>query len=165
MDIFRALRALPLFEAFDEAELTTLAGLAKVRNFPSGAVLMSQGDFGTSMFVVTAGKARVTLHAPGGPKEIALLGPGEMAGEISLLTGATRTATVTAVGRLEAIEIDKATFGTIVAMRKPILERIAAVIEQRRAELGRVRQDAQAWRTGGFGYQELVAKMTQHYGR
>lgn len=159
------LARLPILATFDRAELEALAARTTPRTFASGTALMRQGDFGASMFIITSGKARVTLHAPGGPKEIATLAAGDLAGEISLLTGAARTATVTASGKVEAVEIDKQGFAELLADRRPLVERIVAIIEQRRAELGQVKREAQAWRDGGLSYDELVAKMTQFYAR
>jgi len=165
MDVIGFLAKLPIFEAFDRFELATFAAQTKTHSFSNGTALVRQGDFGSSMFILTGGKARVTLHAPGGPKEIATLGPGDLVGEISLLTGAARTATVTAVGKVEAIEVDKEAFGALLADRRPLVERIVSIIAQRRAELGQVKREAEQWRSGGLGYDELVARMTQHYAR
>src|SRR5204863_443629 len=61
-----------------------------------GTVLFRQGDPSDTMFVVAAGRIRLTLGSGAEVREIGLLGPGDFFGEISLLSGAARTATAEA---------------------------------------------------------------------
>lgn len=162
MTIAETLRTLPLFEGFGREGVEQLAARAHTRSFPSGATIVSQGDFDASMFVITSGKARVLLHAPGGTKEVAVLGKGDVAGEISLLTGVARTATVVAVGSVSAIEIDKAAFSAVVAGRKVMIEHIASIVEQRRAELDYVRHEAEQGEISGR--EALLTRLTRLFG-
>jgi CRP-like cAMP-binding protein len=60
---------------------------------PAGTVLFRQGDPSDSMFVLAEGRIRLTLGTGAEVREIGTLGPGDFFGEISLLTGAQRTAT------------------------------------------------------------------------
>lgn len=143
MTIAATLRELSFFEGFSRTDIEILANRAHIRSFPAGAALVRQGDLDSCMFVVLGGKARVTFHAPGGSREIAVVGKGDIVGEISVLTGSARTATVTAVEPLSAIEIDKPAFAEAIGGRKHLLEHIASVVEQRRAELAHVRQEAE----------------------
>ena len=64
---------------------------------PKGTILFRQGDPSDSMFVVGAGRIRLTLGTGAEVREIGTLGPGDFFGEISLLTGAARTATAEVV--------------------------------------------------------------------
>ncbi|MCX5514877.1 hypothetical protein C3941_11020 [Kaistia algarum] len=144
MTIAGTLETLPLFEGFGWDGIQALANRAHVRSFPLGASIVRQGDLDASMFVITGGRAKVTFHSPGGSKEIAVLGKGDVVGEISLLTGFSRTASVTAVEPVTAIEIDKTSFTIVVGGRAELLDRLASIVEQRRAELAHVKQEAEA---------------------
>lgn len=143
MTIAETLRKLPLLEGFSASDIDQLARGAHIRSFPPGDAVVRQGDLDTSMFVVTGGKAKVVLHAPGGSVEIASIGKGDVIGEISLLTGSARTATVTASEPLTTIEIDKPNFTAVVGGRKELLEHLASVVEQRRAELDYIKHEAE----------------------
>jgi CRP-like cAMP-binding protein len=143
MTIAETLRKLPLFEGFEAADIAALEARALARHFPAHAPIVRQGDLDASMFVLTDGKARVTFHAPVGAIEIAILGKGDVVGEISLLTGFSRTASVTAISPVTAIEIDKPSFTAVVGGRTALLEHLALIVEQRRAELAHVKQEAE----------------------
>jgi CRP/FNR family transcriptional regulator, cyclic AMP receptor protein len=88
----RALKRVPLFEDLDEAELQSLAGVMNEANVPAGAVVTAEGGAGDAFFVIDAGEAAVTV----GGRPRASLEAGDHFGEIALLTGSERTATVTA---------------------------------------------------------------------
>lgn len=81
------------------------------RQLPAGTVLFREGDFGDTMYRVTKGSLQVSKRViEGAEKVIATLGVGQYAGEMSLLTGAQRSATVRAVEDTEVVEIDQEAF-------------------------------------------------------
>ena len=86
------LHRIPLFSAFDRRELKRVSMLADEVEVPAGRSLMAQGDRGAEMFVIESGHVRVERDG----KLINTLGPGDFFGEIALLDGGPRTATVTA---------------------------------------------------------------------
>lgn len=63
------------------------------REVPAGTVLFRQGELGSEMYVIARGRVRLTLIEEGSVAGISALGPGDFFGELSLLSGATRTAT------------------------------------------------------------------------
>jgi len=83
---------IPLFSGFGHKDMIRLGQLADEVDVPADRCLMAQGDRGTEMFVVISGKVRVERDG----HRINTLGPGEFFGEIALLDGGPRTATVTA---------------------------------------------------------------------
>ncbi|MCM2270663.1 MAG: cyclic nucleotide-binding domain-containing protein, partial [Thermoanaerobaculia bacterium] len=97
----QALRRVPLFAELDPDDLFDLAELAREEELTADAALCEQGapDAG-DLFVVLAGRAAVSVRdeASGGERELAELGPGEMVGELALLDGSPRSATVRAKG-------------------------------------------------------------------
>ena len=105
--------------------------------YAAGEAIVHEGDEGGSMFVVQSGEAAVTLAGTEG--EVARLRPGAFFGEISLLTGERRTATVTAVRDCEVIEIDVDAFRAVVLSDPAIVEKVTAAVALRREELERHR--------------------------
>jgi CRP-like cAMP-binding protein len=86
------LHRIPLFSAFDRRKLERLGMLADEVDVPADRCLMAQGDRGMEMFVIVSGSVRVERNG----ERINTLGPGDFFGEIALLDGGERTATVTA---------------------------------------------------------------------
>ena len=79
-----------------------MAGVASEREFAEGDTLMSEGDFGYSLFVVEEGSADVVAHG----EKVAAIGPGDIVGEVAVLEG-RRTASVVATSRVRAIALFK----------------------------------------------------------
>ena len=103
------LRAVPLFSACTDKELALIAQATTRLSFAAGHVLAREGERGHEFLVIVDGKARVTI----GAQEIATLGAGDFFGEISLLDGGDRTATVTAETDLVAEVIGQREFGAV----------------------------------------------------
>jgi CRP-like cAMP-binding protein len=81
------------------------------RRLPAGTTLCHEGDFGDTMYLVLEGSLQVSKRViEGAEKVLATLGVGQYVGELSLLTGAQRNATVRAVGDTEVVEIDQDAF-------------------------------------------------------
>src|SRR6185312_7486201 len=95
------LKRVPLFEELDAAELQSLADLMHEANVPAGAVVTAEGGPGDGFFVIDAGEAEVTVE--GQPR--ATMVAGDYFGEIALLMGSDRTATVTAVSDLRCFAL------------------------------------------------------------
>ena len=86
------LHRIPLFSGFDRRRLERLGMLADEVDVPAGKVLMRQGDIGTDMMVLVRGSVAVDRDG----SRINTLGPGDFFGEIALVDGGPRTATVSA---------------------------------------------------------------------
>jgi ABC-type lipoprotein export system ATPase subunit len=116
-------------------------GLAAARahrvEFQPGAVIVREGDVADAFYIVTGGSVEVLLRHPSG-QEILVhrLGRGEFFGEIALLRGGTRTATVRAApdGPAELMALDRETFDELVRESQPAAEELRRVAE---ARLGR----------------------------
>jgi CRP-like cAMP-binding protein len=129
--------AVDIFASLDEGDRRDLADASVERHYAAGETVVRQGDLGASMFVVTSGRLRVTL-APD-EKELARLDRGAFFGEMSLLTGEPRTATVRADTDCVLMEITTAGFRRFVTDKPSVLERIGEAIASRRLELDRSR--------------------------
>ncbi len=122
-----------LFGALTATERGRLGTTARERRFGPGEFIVREGDPTSSMFVMEAGRAAVTIHgAAGESRRLAILDPGAAFGEISLLTGEPRTATVRAVTEVTAIEIDKETLGPVLEENPSLCGMFDAIIAERR---------------------------------
>jgi CRP-like cAMP-binding protein len=86
------LRQVPLFSACSKRELRAIAGVVKEVHHPKGTVIAREGNPGVGLFVIVDGEAVVTI----GGRRMAVLRRGDYFGEIALLDGGPRSATVTA---------------------------------------------------------------------
>jgi CRP/FNR family transcriptional regulator, cyclic AMP receptor protein len=86
------LKKVPLFAGLDDRELGQIAASMKERRFKAGDTVTEEGAGGAGFFVVEEGDADVSVD--GQPRSP--IGPGDYFGEIALLTGSDRTATITA---------------------------------------------------------------------
>ncbi len=164
MEVRGILNATAFFNVvLDARQLDRLAEATRVVRFKRGEVIMRQNDLGSSMFVLVDGKVTVSVHEPGGDRMVATLGPGEVVGEMSLMTGDRRSATVRAKGKVTALEISKAALEPILAAEPRLAERFAVVVEQRHAELASRHAEARRWVSVGVGRDEIAAQMTAFY--
>ena len=100
------LRRVPLFGAMTEGSIDAIAQLVEPVLFPAGAVLIEEGGAGDTFLVLTAG----TVSVARGGAEVSRLGAGDFLGEISLVDGRPRSATVTATSPVEALVLHRDAF-------------------------------------------------------
>jgi CRP-like cAMP-binding protein len=123
-------------EALNGSQLDRLAAGSRRRTFAEGEALMKEDEPGASMFVIESGA--VSVRVENEPDLVAELFAGDIVGEVSLLTGQSRTATVTASEPVAAIEIDKAALAPILAAAPALVERFAEMLEKRQEELAHI---------------------------
>jgi cAMP-dependent protein kinase regulator len=99
----------PLFEVLSSEERDALVKEMDLESHDEGAVIIGEGEPGTSMYVIASGEVKVYTRGPGGGGSLYLakLGEGDFFGEVSVLTGKPRTATITAAQRTELLRLDK----------------------------------------------------------
>jgi CRP/FNR family transcriptional regulator, cyclic AMP receptor protein len=131
MTTSEVLRAAPLFEGMTDRSIGKIAELADEVDYPVAAELVREGDPGDSFIVIVDGTAEVTQ----GGVPIRMLGPGDFLGEISLIDGGNRTATVTATTPIHALRVDRAGFARLIdefpVVRLEIVEALAERVRQR----------------------------------
>jgi len=110
------LRQVPLFSDLEHRELEQIAGSMKERRFAAGETIAAEGEQGVGFFVIESGKAKVSV----GAVERRTLGAGDYFGEVALIAGSDRTATVTAEDKLKCWGMTSWTF-------RPIVEENASI--------------------------------------
>lgn len=121
---------IPMFSTLSQRELSQVATLTVPGHFDAGAVLTRQGASGGLAFVIAKGKAEVVR----GGRRLAVLGAGDVVGEMSLIDGEPRSATVKAMTDLEVLEISAQDLNRLVrkapTVRRKLLEALAIRLRQ-----------------------------------
>jgi len=105
-EVVARLSKVPLFSGCSQKDLQTIARVVKDIDHDEGTVIAREGEPGIGLFVIADGTAEVTI---GGARK-ASLGPGEFFGEIALLDGGPRTATVTATSDVKLLGLTEWVF-------------------------------------------------------
>lgn len=100
-DVAGRLAQVPLFAGCSKKDLQTIAKAMKMITHRAGSVVASEGEPGVGLFVIDSGAAEVTI----GGKKVNRLGPGDFFGEMALLDGGPRTATVAATTDVELMAL------------------------------------------------------------
>jgi hypothetical protein len=138
------LLASPLFQDVSEDELLALIQGLRLATFDPGDVIVTEGEPGSSLFILASGTVKVFVSNPEGYSvPLCALGEGAFFGEIAALSGHARNATVTAASACELLELDHATLEGLTA-RHPGVRRVVEDFARRRAE----DPDAAALRAG-----------------
>jgi len=136
----QSIAAMPVFASLPEDGHRALAMAADEQVFADGEIIVREGDPGGSMFLVCRGKVAVTI----GPdrREVATTEAGGYFGEMSLMTGEPRTATVVARADCTVLEIGAEAFGAYVKSRPDVIDRLAEAAVARRRTLDESRAAA-----------------------
>jgi CRP/FNR family transcriptional regulator/CRP/FNR family cyclic AMP-dependent transcriptional regulator len=133
------LRAVPLFSLLSERELMAVLGSAHAAAFEPGAKIIEVGQRGKGFFVITDGTAKVMLDEA----EVATLGSGSYFGEMAVIDGGPRTATIVAQNHVSTLEISPTAFLRLVDREPMIAQNIYEELSRRLKAAGsEVREDA-----------------------
>ena len=120
-----------LFERCSGRELDVLQSAATEVHLPAGRILANQGEPGHEFIVIVDGKAEVTRNGT----EMAVLGPGSFFGEMSLLDGEPRTATVTTLEPTRVLALTSAAFKNVVTTMPSVNHKMLIVLTARLRDL------------------------------
>ena len=127
----------PLFKDFAVDEMVAVIQGLKLLTFEPRQIILREGTAGTSMYMLTAGTAKAYVKDPQGKQRlVGELNEGAFFGEISLLTGKPRSATVVAATRCETLELDQATLRGIEASHPHVREVLEQFARERLAKRG-----------------------------
>jgi predicted acylesterase/phospholipase RssA/CRP-like cAMP-binding protein len=124
----------PLFDGLEPDELGELAWLMRPRRFGPGESICVAGETGTSLFLIADGLAGVVRSEGDEARVVARLRRGDVIGEMSLMTGEPRSATVVATTETNALELDQKDFAALIARHPRILENVSKILSRRLAE-------------------------------
>ncbi len=125
--VLAILRRTDLFGSLDEERYQELAGKVRVKIYGDGEAVVRQGEAGDSLFIVKRGMVNVRMD----DVSVGTLGEGEIFGEMSLLTGERRKATVETEGEVRLIEISKEDIEPIIRSDPKILDGLSAILAER----------------------------------
>jgi small-conductance mechanosensitive channel/CRP-like cAMP-binding protein len=115
--------------------LRGLAARVRKEAYGRGEKVVREGEQGADLFVVERGQLAVMVDGGAGSREIARLAPGDFFGEMSLMTGEPRRATVVALGDVEAVRVDRDSFREVLARDPRVVDEIGSVLAERQAAL------------------------------
>jgi CRP-like cAMP-binding protein len=121
------LQRVTLFESCSTRQLRAIARIAEVQEVPAGAVLARIGEPGDRFFVIVDGSARVEISAQHQVK----IGPGGFFGEMSLLDGEPRSATVLADTAMRLLVISRRDFGNLLREVPSLTQQMLVTLSQR----------------------------------
>ncbi len=120
------LRAVPLLAQMTQEDLNRIATFAAEDSAPAGTTLLREGDFSNDMVAIESGTADVIR----GGETIGTLGPGDVFGEIGVLGGERRTATIVATSAMRLVRL---TSWEVKRLPQDVRDRLAELVESRRA--------------------------------
>lgn len=134
VDIDAILHRVPLFRSFGEEGIKRLESDIALQEFQPGAEIVREGDAGASLFIVVAGLLDVLKQTQGGVvRKVGRLEPGDVFGEMSLLTGAARSATITAASPTTLLEINKSQLEPILTSHPETIAELSQLEAERLA--------------------------------
>ena len=130
------LRRVDLFDAVSDELLGELAESIHTRRYAPNEIILRRGDEGDQLFIIEHGEVAISIEQDDGQQiEIARLGKGKFFGEMSLMTGAKRTATVKSTRECALLVVGKGDFQSILHKAPEIAERISATLAKRQAQM------------------------------
>lgn len=161
----RALAAVDLFSALPDAQRDELAGNLDVMRFAAGEAVTREGDDAEGLYILIEGEAHVRIGIGREARGVATLGPGQFFGEMSLMTGEARTASVIAATDLLTYRIDKPAFEAILRETPSLADQIAEILVARKSELTAVRDERDELTRSRIEHakQDLVGKIRRFF--
>jgi len=129
------LSRVPLFSELSQAELERIASVAVPRSFPKGVRVFHEGDSSDACYIVSEGDLRVTReHSDGRAIALATLGPGDIFGELAMLDGGTRSASVETITDSELLGLPASDVLRVIADHGDIAAKLIAALTRRLRE-------------------------------
>jgi small-conductance mechanosensitive channel/CRP-like cAMP-binding protein len=130
-----SIRRQPFLQLLSKDQLDQLLADARLLRFGRGERIIEEGKEGRSMFILVHGSADVFVKVNDEQRHVATLKDGDYCGEMSLLTGEPRSATVKALTDCEMWELGKETLAEILAENKALVDRLSEILAKRKMEV------------------------------
>jgi small-conductance mechanosensitive channel len=128
------LRQQPIFKSFTDEQLDALLPRGQISKFGGGEKVIEQGANGDSMFILVKGEANVVMNRNGMESLVASLSSGDCFGEMSLLTGEKRSASVIAHSDCEVVEIGKPILANSLKENPELVTKLSELLARRQME-------------------------------
>jgi small-conductance mechanosensitive channel len=136
------LRSEPVFNSMDDEQLETVLQNSQIHRYGRGERVIQEGEEGDSMFILLRGTAAVSIARNGAGVRVGVMRPGDCFGEISLLTGEPRSATVQAESDCEVLEIGKPVMAEVLRDSPKCLTELSELLAKRKLEGDGIVKDA-----------------------
>jgi len=131
-DLADTLRTIPLFSALSREDIAKVLGKLEERSFAAGITVFSQGEKGDSFYFIQSGAVQVVLESAGGRKEsIAVFGPQDCFGEMALLSGEPRSATIITVKETTVWRLSREAWDELIEKHPTWLLHFCATLSKR----------------------------------
>jgi CRP-like cAMP-binding protein len=133
----QVLRCVDFLDVLPPDAHRSLAAAAAVRLYAPGETIVKKGDASNELFIIDRGEVAIELPRPegGAPITVAKLGSRKFFGEMGLLTGEPRTASVRAAGECELLVLEKEAFHQTLASHAGVVDKLGGLLAERQAEL------------------------------
>ena len=134
-DVIELLRKVPLFTELSDGELNRISQVAIPRSFPRETRVFHEGDAGDACYIVRTGSCRVTREHPDGRAiTLANLGPGAIFGELAMLDGEARSASVEATEDTELLALPASDMRFLIREHPGMAEKLVVALTRRLRE-------------------------------
>jgi small-conductance mechanosensitive channel len=138
------LRGEPLFDCLDDAQLDNVLHSARINHYGRGERVIEEGAEGDSMFIVLRGSVHVSVSRNGANIRLGSMRSGDCFGEMSLLTGERRSASIRADSDCEVLEISKEVMAEVMRDSPQCLTQLSEILAKRKLEGEGILKDAAA---------------------
>lgn len=160
----RALSRVDLFSGLTERQQHSLAEHLEFTPFAAGEAITREGDTDDGLYMIVEGDGVVRIGTGREQRDVARLQAGQFFGEMSLMTGEARTASVIATTDMLCYRVNKAAFEEVLRETPAIADQIAEVLATRRAELSSARGDQPDDRRHETAKQDLLGRIRGFFG-
>ncbi|HYZ38281.1 MAG TPA: Crp/Fnr family transcriptional regulator [Pseudonocardiaceae bacterium] len=127
-----ALTRAGIFQGVDPSAVQDLKSALEPVTFPRAHVIFAEGELGDRLYIILSGKVKIGRKSPDGRENLlAVFGPSDMFGELSIFDPGPRTSTATTVTEVQAVTMDRAALREWIAKRPEIAEQLLRVIARR----------------------------------
>jgi CRP-like cAMP-binding protein len=164
MNIDTILEAVPLFgQCMDATQRHMLSQNARAVEFAQGEEILKEGEQGDKLYVIKSGTVSVITKDNNSETKVAKLRSGQIFGEISLLTGLPRLATIIADDTVELIEITKPMMRDLLRASPKLYDRFASLLQKRQGDLDQIVSDPGFWQRFGHSGENLSSTMRRNF--
>jgi CRP/FNR family cyclic AMP-dependent transcriptional regulator len=159
------LKRSPLLERLSDAQIARIEGVSRVRKLPRGGIVFSPGEASDSVLLVAAGRIKLYhITADGKQAVLAMIDPGEVFGELSMLDGAPREEFAEAMEPTTVVGIPSATFQALMAELPDLTLGVTRLVGLRRRRIER-RLKSLLFRSNRDRLVSLLVELAEKYGR